>query len=324
MKVLTTDSFIRKSRCVHGDEYDYSHVEYKNAKNKVKIICKEHGEFSILPFNHLKGQGCPICRYVKSANSNRLDFNAFLERARKVHGNKYDYSKVKYVRNTKKVCIICPEHGEFWQTPSKHTDRGQGCPYCSGNARKTNEKFIDDAKKVHGDKYDYSKVEYKCNNKVVCITCPKHGDFWQRPKDHIKGQGCPKCKQSKIENDVFNFLTENNIEFITQYKYDNENQKNRIDFFIPEKKIAIECQGEQHFKPVDFAKKGDEWANKLFEKNLLNDKHKHVLCEKMGIKLIYYVPKKNTVPGYKSDEKFCGIYNDNNVCNTIKQLNVKV
>ena len=324
MKALSTKEFIKKSVIIHGDEYDYSKTIYKNAKTKVTIICKKHGEFNILPFNHLKGQGCPICRYIKSANSNKIGLKKFIELAKEVHGNKYDYSKVKYVNNCTKVCIICPEHGEFWQTPTKHINRGQGCPHCSGNARKTTEEFIFESKNVHKDKYDYSKVEYECNNKPVCIICPKHGEFWQRPKDHLGGQGCPHCKQSKIEEEIFNFLTENNINFKTQYKYDSDNQKNSLDFFITNKNIAIECQGEQHFRPVDFANNGIEWSNESFEKNLLRDKHKYDLCYEKGIKLLYYIPKKNTIPGYKSDKKFNGIYNNDNVCNNVLQLKEKL
>ena len=119
-------------------------------------------------------------------------------------------------------------------------------------------------------------------------------------------------------------LTDNKFEFEQQFRYDNTNLKNRLDFIIKDKNIAIECQGEQHFKPVDFANKGDAWANELFEKNLLRDKYKRALCESKGIKLLYYVPKKNTVPGYKSNKKFDGIYTNDNVFNNILQLKNKI
>lgn len=324
MRKLTTSEFIDKAKEIHGDAYDYSKVNYKNALENVCIVCPEHGAFYQMPHNHLKGQGCPICRYIKSSNSNKLGLNEFIKRSKQIHGDKYNYSKVKYVDNKTKVCIICPEHGEFWQTPSKHTHRKQGCPYCSGNARKTTEQFIKEANQIHNNKYDYSKVNYKCNSKPVCIICPEHGEFWQRPKDHLKGQGCPHCKQSKIEKEVFEMLVDNKIKFEQQFKYDSTNFKNRLDFIIKDKNIAIECQGEQHFKPVDFANKGNEWANESFEKNLLRDNYKHALCEKKGIKLLYYIPKKNTIPGYKSNKKFNGIYTNDNVCNNLSSLKAKI
>ena len=120
----------------------------------------------------------------------------FIEKAQKVHGDKYDYSKVTYKDNRTKVCIICPIHGEFWQIPYSHL-KGRGCIYCGGKYKRTTEEFIQNAKKVHGDKYDYSKVEYKGHNTNVCIICPNHGEFLQTPSNHLSGKGCQKCANEK-------------------------------------------------------------------------------------------------------------------------------
>ena len=118
----------------------------------------------------------------------------FIEEATLIHGNKYDYSKVKYENNKKPVCIVCPEHGEFWQAPQNHLSQKQGCPLCNHRSYKyTTEEFIQRAREVHGDKYGYSKVVYERKNKKVCIICPEHGEFWQSPEKHLSGQGCPKC-----------------------------------------------------------------------------------------------------------------------------------
>ena len=195
---MNTEEFVEKAKKVHGDKYDYSKVEYINAKTKIIIICKEHGEFSQTPTGHLSGRGCPICRYVKSSNATRKTEKQFIEDAKKVHGNKYDYSKVEYKNNRTEVCIICPEHGEFWQRPDKHILRRQGCPHCSGNAKRDINSFIEDAQKVHGNKYDYSKSVYNGIHDKLCIICPEHGEFWQAPNDHLHGQGCPGCKGRKI------------------------------------------------------------------------------------------------------------------------------
>jgi len=121
----------------------------------------------------------------------KLTKEQFIEKANKIHNNKYDYSKVEYVNNSTKVCIICPEHGEFWQTPSAHL-MGQKCKFCS-NKKLTTKMFIEKARKVHGDKYDYSKVEYIDNKTKICIVCSKHGEFWQKPGNHLRGQNCPFC-----------------------------------------------------------------------------------------------------------------------------------
>ena len=140
----------------------------------------------------------------------------FVKKANEIHKDKYDYSKVDYINKKTKVCIICPEHGEFWQTPEKHIDRAQGCPKCSGRG-KTTEDIIEDFRKIHGDKYDYSKVDYKKWNIKVCIICPEHGEFYMRPNHHLKGIGCPKC------SDKYHMSTDEYIEKanrIHSYKYD--------------------------------------------------------------------------------------------------------
>ena len=322
MRRLKQEDFIARLKEIHGSIYDYSEVKYVNAKTKVRLFCKKHNIwFEITPDSLLsKKCGCPICRYEKSAEKNRTPIEEFIKKATEIHNGKYDYSRVKYVNNRTKVEIVCPEHGVFSQSPDKHILRGQGCPYCSGNARRTLESFVDDARKVHGDKYDYSKSEYNGTHMPLIIICPIHGEFSQAPNDHLHGQGCPHCKQSKIENEVRNMLEENNMEFIQQYKYDETNRKNKLDFFLPNKNVAIECQGEQHFKPVDFANNGKEWAEELFEKNIQRDVYKNQLCRDKGIRLLYYVPKSNTVPSYKSSSKFCGLYTNENVYNNLNQL----
>lgn len=121
----------------------------------------------------------------------------FIEKAKSVHGDKYDYSKVNYINAQTNICIICPEHGEFWQKPYNHLN-GHKCPLC--NRRKWDtETFIKEAKKIHGDKYDYSKVEYIESRKKVCIICPEHGEFWQYPLLHLNGMGCRREKKGKHE-----------------------------------------------------------------------------------------------------------------------------
>ena len=122
----------------------------------------------------------------------KLSTEEFINKARAVHGDRYDYSKVEYVDNKTEVCIICPEHGEFWQKPKNHLS-GYGCPICSGRKKMRTIDFIKRAKQVHGDKYDYSKADYKGNSEEVCIICPEHGEFWQRAGNHLKGFGCKQC-----------------------------------------------------------------------------------------------------------------------------------
>ena len=155
----------------------------------------------------------------------------FIKRARKIHGNKYDYSKVEYKNSITKVCIICPEHGEFWQRPANHLC-GQGCPHCAGVSRKDTKQFIEDARKVHGDKYDYSKVEYEGNKQNVCIICHKkdkngkeHGEFFQQALTHLRGFGCPKCSNNYRKN-TEEFIEEAKKVHGNKYDYSKVKYKN--------------------------------------------------------------------------------------------------
>ena len=127
---LTTESFIEKAKEIHGDKYDYSKVNYVNSRTNICIICPKHGEFWQRPDLHLDKHGCPLCGFESTADYNRLNTDEFIKKAREIHGDKYDYSKVDYKDSKTKVCIICPEHGEFWQKPNDHLSRKFGCHKC--------------------------------------------------------------------------------------------------------------------------------------------------------------------------------------------------
>lgn len=194
---MNTEIFVNRLKEKYGDIYDYSNVIYVKSNIKVDILCKKHGIFSVRPNDILRGHGCPLCGKERTKEKLSDTLENFILKAREVHGWKYDYSKVIYKGSEQKICIICPEHGEFWQTPHSHLN-GRGCPSCGLKKRVEKRRdhlgvFIEKAKSVHGDKYDYSKAIYKNTMEKVLIVCPKHGEFWQRPIDHLHGHGCPKC-----------------------------------------------------------------------------------------------------------------------------------
>lgn len=218
----TTESFIKKANEVHNCKYDYSKTEYiKGNKEKIRIICPEHGEFWQRPGAHLVGCGCPEC----GKNSAREKVHEqckgdFVKKAKKIHGDKYDYSKVNYVSYYDKVCIICPEHGEFWQTPDQHF-RGCGCPECGRNQNPplTNEEFIEKARQYIGE-YDYSKVNYKNSTTPVEIVCKEHGSFFVRPGNIKVSKGCPKCvKEDDIKKRKEKFLLKAHEKYGDRYDY---------------------------------------------------------------------------------------------------------
>lgn len=349
-KKVTTQDFIERARELHGDKYDYSKVEYKSAKEKVCIICPEHGEFWQTPTSHLNKKhpaGCPLCN-----GGRKLTTEEFIQKAKEIHGDRYDYSKTEYIDNKTKVCIICKKHGEFWQLPNNHIHktnkrgcpkcnggikltqeefiekaklvhkeneydyslvkyinsstpvkikcnkcgkifeqrpdvhlRGSGCSYCYGNLKKTTEQFIEEAKKVHGDKYDYSKVNYvDCYHKVE-IICKKCGNiFLQEANSHLQGHGCQKCaSKSLLEDEINLYLTSNDIEFIPQKRFDWLG-KQSLDFYLPKYNCGIECQGKQHFISENCG-----WNNELsLEDNKERDSRKLKLCSENGVKIFYY------------------------------------
>jgi hypothetical protein len=162
------NKFFEKAKKVHGDKYDYSLVEYVNAKTKVKIICPKHGVFEQVPDSHIRNHGCKYCN-----GGTALNTNSFVERAIKIHGNKYDYSKVKYVNNRTKINLICKEHGEFLQSPMEHLS-SYGCWNCGilkrSKSKTSNvDEFIKKSILKHGNKYNYSKTKYKNSKTKVEI-----------------------------------------------------------------------------------------------------------------------------------------------------------
>jgi len=237
-KKLTTEEFIEKAIKIHGDKYNYSKVEYIKSKEIISIVCKKHGEFKQSPNVHLKGCGCPICMAENTGNRIRLTTKEFIKRSVKIHGNKYNYSKVEYIGIYEKIIIICKEHGKFEQIPNVHL-KGCGCPKCSRN-RITTEDFIEKSIKIHGEKYNYSKVEYINNREKIKIICKKHGEFMQTPNVHLKGGGCPKCYG-------FNKTTE---DLIKQFKEIHKNKYNysKTEYTGIKNKIIIICKKHGEFK----------------------------------------------------------------------------
>lgn len=195
---FTKERFIEDAEAVHGHRYDYSEVEYVNAQTKVTIICPDHGPFDQAPTSHLGNHGCPDCAGVKLMTKDE-----WIEKARAVHNDLYDYSEVVYVNGKTKVTISCVVHGPFEQSPSNHLT-GYGCPACGGYYRYTTESFVDRAREIHGDRYDYSSVEYVNSQSHVTIICPEHGPFKQAPSQHISGRGCMECSgKRKLTTDEF-------------------------------------------------------------------------------------------------------------------------
>lgn len=238
----TTQQFIEEAKQVHGDKYCYDGTVYVNCNTKVEIVCKEHGKFFQRPDTHIIGRGCPKCAY-SSKRKLRSNTQGFINKANKIHNNKYKYDKVDYIKSNLKVIITCLEHGDFLQAPNSHLN-GNGCPKCSyiANANKkikNTEWFLNKANQVHGNKYIYDKVVYKKIKDKVIIICPKHGEFLQTPDDHLHGKGCKYCgidssviKKTKSSKDFIFIAKKIHNDF---YNYD------KVVYINTKSKITITC-----------------------------------------------------------------------------------
>lgn len=279
--------FVKKYR----DRYIYDEVDYVNNKTKVCIICRKHGRFWIRPNNHLSGQGCPRCKEEKERELFSMTFKTFQNKASRIHTSKYEYVKESFKGYKSPMMLICPIHGEFWQSPRDHLC-GCGCQKCGrekvGSAKRLDKKvFIERATKVHNGKFLYSNVNLNKSTDKVCIICPVHGEFWQEANSHLQGIGCPICRQSKLESEIRNTLEDNNIQFVQQFKSEFLG-KLSLDFYLPKYKIGIECQGTQHF-----------YENHFFEPLRIvkeRDERKFLLCKENGITVLYY--SKEEVKNY--------------------------
>jgi hypothetical protein len=224
----------------------------------------------------------------------KLTQEQFINKANIKHNNYYDYSLVSYINANTKVKIICPKHGEFEQQPSNHLF-GQRCIKCMGdNVRKARisntEDFIIKSIKIHGNKYDYSLVNYKTGKDKVIIICSKHGEFLQTPFAHSSPsmkQGCPYCNVSKGEDEVEKYLIKNSIEYKCQYSFldcinPKTSKKLPFDFYLPECNILIEYQGEQHYKKTGYFEKKAGGLKGL----QYRDSIKKQYCQNKNIKFI--------------------------------------
>lgn len=305
----TTEEFVKKAKYVHNNYFDYGKTEYVSANKKITVTCPIHGDFNVKANNHLTGHNCPKCSNegithvitklpTNGNNTRKITQEDAVARIHDMFGNKYKTDEVKYINNVTKIKLYCietdeygVEHGVFYITPS-HLFSGQGCPKCGKNHRLTTEEFIQRSNLIHDNTYCYDKSVYKSTHRNLTITCPVHGDFRQSPANHLRGQGCPKCDISLLENEIYEALIKNNINFVQQTTFTwLRYEKNLfLDFYLPDYNIAIECQGEQHFRPVSFSRKMN--GETLFIINKKRDTIKHDLCVEHGIDILYYSKTK--------------------------------
>jgi len=282
------EDFLKKARNIYGDCYDYSEFDYKGCNTELKIFCKKHKEFFFQKVkHHLLYSGCAKCR-------GKLQYNTeeFIKKAKEIHGNDYNYNEVCYKKSNIKVKIFCNKHkGYFLQTPNSHYKHG--CHLC-GVIRCNTEEFIKKAREIHGNKYNYEKVNYKNVRTKVKIFCNKHKEYFlQRPDSHYK-TGCPKCTENYFESRVRNIVKKiTGKDFIkikpNWLKNSKTNRPLELDCYNEELKIAIECQGPQHYKII----KEYGMTEESLEYQQYKDNIKRIKCEERGINFLEIDYKNN-------------------------------
>ena len=254
---VSFEDFLAQAREIHGNKYNYYKDSFVKISGKTKINCPIHGDFEQMADTHIgQGSGCPDCGLATQVEKRKMSLEDFILKSQAVHGDKYNYSKVIYTNNREKIIVICQVHGEFYPAPGNFL-LGSGCPKCSiieqhENQKKNVKDFINDSVKVHGDKYDYSKVVYNGGKNFVEIICKKHGDFHQTPNTHQRGSGCPSCNTSKGENLIKLILSNLEIEYLSQHTFEGlvDKRKLKCDFYLPNNNLVIEYNGRQHYEEV--------------------------------------------------------------------------
>ena len=294
---FTNENFLEKAKKKHNlNDYDWTNfnVNERDDKGRVSFYCKKHGEYKDWPSNFIKGHGCHIC-YGKEKNDDEVR-----EELSKLHPE-LDFSQANFSKKDKlhRLKVICPKHGE--QLISYYNlKNGQGCYWCGRERTRvkntiTNEEFIRRGKEIFGDEYTYEHLDTfnRDEDGKVTVTCPKHGNFKILPTNFFKGVGCPICAESSLEGEFRRFLEENNIQYVYQcgHKTFEWLGKQKLDFYLPEYNVAVECQGGQHFKPIDIF--GGEDA---YIKTITLDTEKRKKCKENGIKLLYYANEKHNFP----------------------------
>lgn len=296
-RITNTEILIERAKEVHLDKYLYDKTKFISSKNKVIVTCPIHGDFEVLPTNLVKGRGCPKC------GDKGWTQEEFIEKAKQIHGDQFNYSKVQYQSFRKRIILTCNYCGHTFEVLPQHHIQGRKCPKCCERHKVTVEDFISRSLKSHpGITYDYSLIKnLDTLQDYVKIICPKHGVFEQKAAYHITGSGCQKCNTSIGENKIIQFLKDNNIDYSHNHIFELEStivarntNKINVDFYIKDlfgKSYIIEFNGKQHYIYSDFYYKSEE----DFEKQQRRDQIVRDFCKNSNIELIEisYKEEKN-------------------------------
>lgn len=259
---LTKEQFIDRSNARFGDLLNYDKTKYVDYSTPVILNCQIHGDFVRTPDSHLKCKyACNECATIQRGFKKRKSLEQLCDESEELFGKVFDFSKSVYNGSKKEILIICGIHKEFITTPDNHLGSKYGCAQCGHSAanednKLTKDKFIDNAMAIHGKTFSYTNAIYVDYHTKLEITCYNHGSFWQTPASHIRGNGCPICKSSHMENIMFHILREAKVPFTPEFSIPSLPNR-AFDYYIllAKFKIINELDGIHHFREVPFFKR---------------------------------------------------------------------
>ena len=310
--------FNEKIKKKYGNSLVIDKDSFTNIENTVKIFCEKHGWVEVSVPSLLTSKRKTACTKCLKKGRKGISFEDFKKDIIEKFGDIYDFSKTEFIDMKTKIKVGI--NGKFFETiPSKLLNASEPITHSKI------ENYIDainEIKRVHGDEYDTSLITeetYKGTHGRVPIICKKHGLVYIRVDILVNGGGCNKCRGSKLQREVRKYLAERKINFIEEYTLDftfNKTSCKRLDFYLPEYKIGIECQGIQHFKSIPFY--GGEEGYAYRKKT---DIEKYYSCKEHGIDIYYLKPKKRVnLKETVNNEEFGNIYTKANLFNSIKRL----
>lgn len=295
MKKLTAQEYLNKAISVHGDIYDYSDTVYKNSREPVKIICKEHGAFFKNANSHLNGYGCNIC------SGKELSFKEFVDKSDNVHKGKYLYIEESFRGVNYPIDIICFEHGLFNQLAQSHLS-GSGCAKCSRSFQLTNPEFIKRVRLKFGDTYDCRLVNYTNKYTKVTLICSKHGPFNVIPNNLYRSDiACPICSGSRC--DTLTFIEKARGRHGDDYSYD------KVSYISGDKDVVISCKKHGDFSitphihllgsgcPKCTGSRGEKLLDGMLQKmgySPIKNKTFPGCIYKKSLRFDFFIPEKNT------------------------------
>lgn len=279
-KKINQQEFLDRMDIIFGDTLLFTRSQYVNNSTGIIVTCPIHGEFSKIPSYLFNGDGCAKCRFdIRKANGETVRAPEVFFKNVKLRSPNLSFNNSVFKGHNDPIIVTCQKHGEFIVNEARNLLRHEQCELCSQESKINH--FINRSKEIHGDRYDYSKINSYYSKHKLTIICKKHGEFLMKPGSHLNGKGCSKCSKSRGETYIELFLSRSGVRFVQEMIFlDCKDKKPlRFDFYLPDYNTCIEFDGYWHFNPHPS-------DPSQFDKVLRRDRIKNIYCRENHINLI--------------------------------------